>query len=404
MAATAWANRIVGHGEEAPEGLLANPANWRLHPKAQQDALAGVLSEVGWVQDIIVNRRTGHVVDGHLRVSLALREAARSVPVVYVDLDPAQEALILATLDPLAAMATTDEAKLAALLADITLPDEAELEGLAELLASLGPEEPTTGLTDPDDTPEPSEDPYVKAGEMWALGDHRILCGDATNAADVARVLGGERPEIAVLDIPYGVGYDPSWRRDLAPGGQYRLGRVANDDRADWRQAFALLPGDVAYVWHGGLHAAVVAEGLEAAGFEIRSQIIWAKPSLVLSRGAYHWQHEPAWFAVRKGATAHWIGDRKQSTLWEIPSVHRTAGTSDDAITNHGTQKPIECAARPLRNHAGDVADFFVGSGTQIIAAEQLGRRCFAMEIDPVYVQMAIERWQNFTGRQAVRL
>jgi DNA modification methylase len=404
MAATAWANRIVGHGEEAPEGLLANPANWRLHPKAQQDALAGVLSEVGWVQDIIVNRRTGHVVDGHLRVSLALREAARSVPVVYVDLDPAQEALILATLDPLAAMATTDEAKLAALLADITLPDEAELEGLAELLASLGPEEPTTGLTDPDDTPEPSEDPYVKAGEMWALGDHRILCGDATNAADVARVLGGERPEIAVLDIPYGVGYDPSWRRDLAPGAQYRLGRVANDDRADWRQAFALLPGDVAYVWHGGLHAAVVAEGLEAAGFEIRSQIIWAKPSLVLSRGAYHWQHEPAWFAVRKGATAHWIGDRKQSTLWEIPSVHRTAGTSDDAITNHGTQKPIECAARPLRNHAGDVADFFVGSGTQIIAAEQLGRRCFAMEIDPVYVQMAIERWQNFTGRQAVRL
>ena len=124
----------------------------------------------------------------------------------------------------------------------------------------------------------------------------------------------------------------------------------------------------------------------------------------MLSRGAYHWQHEPAWFAVRKGATAHWIGDRKQSTLWEIPSVHRTAGTSDDAITNHGTQKPIECAARPLRNHAGDVADFFVGSGTQIIAAEQLGRRCFAMEIDPVYVQMAIERWQNFTGRQAVRL
>src|SRR5664279_5450456 len=363
-----------------------------------------VLSEVGWVQDIIVNRRSGHVVDGHLRISLALREAARSVPVVYVTLDPAEEALILATLDPLAAMATTDEAKLAELLADITLPDEAELEGLAALLASLGPDEPMTGLTDPDDTPEPSEDPYVKAGELWALGEHRLLCGDATSPDDVARVLGGERPEIAILDVPYGVNYDPSWRRDLAPGAQYRLGRVANDDRADWREAFALLPGDVAYVWHGGLHAAVVAEGLEAAGFEIRSQIIWAKKSLILSRGAYHWQHEPAWFAVRKGATAHWIGDRKQSTLWEIPSVHRTAGTSDDAITNHGTQKPVESALRPLRNHAGDVADFFLCSGTTLVAAEQLGRRCFAMEIDPVYVQIAIERWQNFTGRQAGRL
>ena len=404
MAATAWANRIVGHGEEAPEGLLANPANWRLHPKAQQDALAGVLSEVGWVQDIIVNRRSGHVVDGHLRVSLALREAADSVPVVYVDLDPAEEALILATLDPLAAMATTDDAKLAELLADITLPEEAELEGLAALLASLGPDEPMTGLTDPDDTPEPAEDPYVKAGELYALGDHRLLCGDATSPDDVARVLGDERPILTVTDPPYGVEYDASWRRKLVPGATYREGKVANDDRADWTEAMALMPGDVAYVWHGGLHAGVVAGSLAAAGFDIRSQIIWSKPSLILSRGAYHWQHEPAWFAVRKGATAHWIGDRKQSTVWDIPTVHRTAGTSDDAISSHSTQKPIECMARPLRNHAGDVYDPFVGSGTTIIAAEQLGRRCFAMEIDPVYVQMAIERWQNFTGRQAERL
>ena len=404
MAATAWANRIVGHGEEAPEGLLANPANWRLHPKAQQDALAGVLSEVGWVQDIIVNRRTGHVVDGHLRVSLALREAARSVPVVYVDLDPAEEALILATLDPLAAMATTDEAKLAELLADITLPDEAELEGLAGLLDSLGPHEPTTGLTDPDEVPAPSEAPYVKTGELYVLGDHRLLCGDATSPDDVARVLGGERPTLTVTDPPYGVEYDASWRRKLAPGAVYREGKVANDDRADWSEAMALLPGDVAYVWHGGLHAGVVAASLTAAGYDIRSQIVWTKPALVLSRGAYHWQHEPAWFAVRKGATAHWIGDRKQSTVWDIATVHRTAGTSDDAITDHSTQKPVECMSRPLKNHEGDVYDPFVGSGTTLIAAEQLGRRCFAIEIAPVYVQMAIERWQNFSGRQAERL
>jgi DNA modification methylase len=404
MTATAWANRIVGHGDEAPGGLLANPANWRLHPKEQQDALAGVLFEVGWVQDIIVNRRSGHVVDGHLRVSLALRAAADSVPVVYVDLDPAEEALILATLDPLAAMATTDDAKLAELLADITLPDEAELEGLAALLASLGPDEAMTGLTDPDDTPEPAEDPYVKAGDLYVLGEHRLLCGDATSPDDVARVLGGKRPALTVTDPPYGVEYDASWRRKVVTGPTYREGKVANDDRADWTEAMVLMPGDVAYVWHGGLHAGVVAGSLSTAGFDIRSQIIWSKPSLILSRGAYHWQHEPAWFAVRNGATAHWVGDRKQSTVWDIPTVHRTAGTSDDAISSHSTQKPIECMARPLRNHAGDVYDPFVGSGTTIIAAEQTGRRCFAMEIDPVYVQMAIERWQNFTGRQAMRL
>jgi DNA modification methylase len=395
-----WRNRIVGSGEERPDQLLANPANWRIHPGEQQEALAGSLDVVGWVQRVMVNRRTNHVVDGHARVALAISRNEPTVPVLYVDLEPDEEALVLASLDPISAMAGTDDVQLQALLVGI----ETDNEGLRALLAELAGAGPKCGLADPDDTPEPSEEPYVKTGELYVLGDHRLLCGDATNPEDVARVLGGERPEVAVLDIPYGVNYDPSWRRDLAPGGQYRLGRVANDDRADWSQAFALLPGDVAYVWHGGLHAAVVAEGLEAAGFEIRSQIIWAKPSLVLSRGSYHWQHEPAWFAVRKGATAHWIGDRKQSTLWEIPSVHRTAGTSDDAITNHGTQKPIESALRPLRNHAGDVADFFVGSGTTLIAAEQLGRRCFAMEIDPVYVQMSIERWQNFTGRQAVRL
>jgi hypothetical protein len=399
-----WANRIVGHGEEAPDGILANPANWRLHPVAQHDALAGVLAKVGWVQNVIVNRRTGHLVDGHLRVRLAVREGVATIPVVYVDLAPDEEALILVTLDPLAAMATADEAKLSELLATVELSEAAGLEGLAALLADLAPEQATTGLTDPDAVPEPPADPDVELGDLWALGDHRLLCGDATNPDDVRRVLAAERPEIAILDVPYGSKYDPSWRVKLGPSATYRLGTVVNDDRADWRAAFAHLPGDVVYVWHGGLHAGAVADGLAASGFEIRSQIIWAKPSLVLSRGSYHWQHEPAFFAVRKGATAHWIGGRKQSTLWEIPSVHRTAGTSDDAITDHGTQKPVETSIRPIRNHSGDVFDGFVGSGTTIIAAEQLGRRCFAMDISPVYVRMAIERWQNFTGRTAERL
>jgi DNA modification methylase len=395
-----WRNRIVDSGEERPDQLLANPANWRIHPRGQQEALAGSLDVVGWVQQVMVNRRTNHVVDGHARVALAISRNEPTVPVLYVDLEPDEEALVLASLDPISAMADTDDAQLQALLAGI----ETDNEGLRALLAELAGAGPKCGLTDPDDIPEPSEDPYVKAGELWALGEHRLLCGDATNADDVARVLGGERPALTVTDPPYGVEYDASWRRKLVPGATYREGKVANDDRADWTEAMALLPGDVAYVWHGGLHAGVVAGSLAAAGFDIRSQIIWSKPSLVLSRGSYHWQHEPAWFAVRKGATAHWIGDRKQSTVWDIPTVHRTAGTSDDAITDHSTQKPVECMARPLRNHEGDVYDPFVGSGTTLIAAEQTGRRCYAMEIAPVYVQMAIERWQNFTGRQAVRI
>lgn len=392
-----WRNRIVGSGEESPDQLLANPGNWRIHPSKQQEALAGSLDVVGWVQQVMVNRRTGFVVDGHARVALAISRGEPMVPVLYVDLEPEEEALVLASLDPIAALAGTDDAQLAALLESI----ETDNEGLRALLSDLGAK-PREGLTEPDDLPEPVAETYVKPGDLWVLGRHRVLCGDATSPADVARVLDGERPNITVTDPPYGVEYDASWRREVTPDSHLREGKVNNDDRADWSAAMELFPGEVAYVWHGGLHAGLVSDNLAATGFEVRAQIIWVKPSLVLSRGAYHWQHEPAWFAVRKGATASWIGDRKQTTVWEVAVVKRST-SGEDMVTEHSTQKPVECMARPLRNHEGDVYDPFLGSGTTLIAAEQAGRRCFGIEIDPRYVQMTIERWQNFTGGTAVR-
>jgi DNA modification methylase len=202
-----------------------------------------------------------------------------------------------------------------------------------------------------------------------------------------------------VTDQPFGVRFDPSRR-----AGAFRKGLVTNDDRADWREAWALSPSDVLYDWHSGIHAPEVGASIEASGFRIRSQIIWSKPAPVMGRGAYSWQHEPCFYAVREGATAGWIGDRKQSTIWEVPNVHRTRGTSDDMITDHGTQKPVEVMARPIRNHTGDVYEPFSGSGSTLIAAEQLGRRCYAMEIEPKYVQMAIERWQAYTGGHAERI
>jgi len=188
---------------------------------------------------------------------------------------------------------------------------------------------------------------------------------------------------------------------DYQPGarvGAKRRGLVTNDDRADWTAAWALSPSDVLYLWHSGVHAVEVGAGIEALGFTIRSQIIWAKPSLVMGRGAYHWQHEPCFYAVREGANAGWIGDRKQSTLWEVPTVNAGRGTPDDAITDHSCQKPVEVMARPIRNHTGDVYDPFLGSGSTLIAAEQVGRRCYGMEISPAYVQVAIERWAAHTG------
>ena len=233
-----------------------------------------------------------------------------------------------------------------------------------------------------------------------------MLCGDATASADVARVLAGETPRLLVSDPPYGVDYTPAWRHAVYPGQRTAVGRVVNDDRADWTDAWRLFTGDVAYVFHAGLRAATVAASLEAAGFELRSQIIWVKQQFALSRGHYHWGHEPAWYAVRRGATARWCGDRQQSTVWEVPNLNPVGGLreGENAPTGHGTQKPVRLVEIPLLNHTqpGETLfDPFCGSGTALIAAEKTGRRCVALEIDPQYVQVAVSRWEAFTGQSA---
>ncbi|GJD67256.1 DNA-methyltransferase [Methylobacterium gnaphalii] len=237
----------------------------------------------------------------------------------------------------------------------------------------------------------------ARRGDVWLLGDHRLVCGDATDPSDVALALNGECPHLLVTDPPYGVSYDPGWRAKVLPNGSNRaLGAVANDDCADWRNAWALFPGDVAYVWHSALHASEVETSLRAVGFLPRAQIIWDKGRLIISRGHYHWRHEPCWYAVRKGRTASWAGGRKQTTVWLIP--HRRSETG------HGTQKPLEAMCRPILNHTvpGDrVYDPFLGSGTTLIAAEELGRICHAIELDPTYVDTALRRWESHTGRVA---
>jgi len=254
----------------------------------------------------------------------------------------------------------------------------------------------TEGLSDPDAVPEIPAGPVSQVGDVWILGRHHLVCGDSTDATVVAKALNDVRPHLMVTDPPYGVEYDPSWR-----GGTRRTGRVENDDRADWREAWALFPGEVAYVWCASLHIHTVAESLIASGFDLRASIVWAKDRLQLSRGHYHWQHEPCWYAVRKGATGHWRGDRKQTTLWQMPHI---AGT-EDGITAHGTQKPVEAMRRPIENNSSPgqaIYEPFSGSGTTVIAAEMSGRTCHAIELSPAYVDVAVKRWQGFTGQQAV--
>jgi len=223
----------------------------------------------------------------------------------------------------------------------------------------------------------------VKSGQMWQLGEHRLICGDCTDKAVVERLLGDDKPSLMVTDPPYGVEYESE------------KGVVTNDDRFDWSDAYNLFSGDVAYVWHGERTSLDVGINLRSCGFEIRSRIVWVKPSLTMGRGHYHFQHEGAWYAVKTGAVSHWCGDHKQSTVWNI----------DRENHQHPTVKPIECMERPIKNHESEfVYDPFLGSGTTLIACERLGRKCRAVEISPAYVAVAIQRWVDVTGKEPVLL
>ena len=380
------------------ERLIPYARNPRKNDQAV-DRMCAAIREFGF-RIPVVARSDGTVVDGHLRLKAAIRLGLPDVPVALADdLTEAQIKAFRLLANRSAAWAEWDDELLALELQDLKGIDyDLTLTGFdAGELRSLLDDGPATGLTDEDAAPEPPATPVTKLGDLILLGSHRLLCGDATKAEDVARLLDGTRPHLLVTDPPYGVDYDPNWRNETGVSTTKRTGKVANDDRADWREAWALFPGDTAYVWHAAIHATTVAESLVASGFDIRAQIVWSKNRFALGRGDYHWQHEPCWYAVRKKATSHWQGARDQSTLWSIAPI----GT-EDAATAHGTQKPVEAMRRPIVNNSarGDlVYEPFAGSGTALIAAETIGRTCLAMEVDPAYCDVVVKRWEAFTGR-----
>ncbi len=377
------------------------PGNPRINDDAV-DAVAASLKEYGFRQPIVVDAESVIVV-GHTRLKAASKLGLQKVPVhIATDLTPEQVRAYRIADNATGEIAEWDKLLLPIELAAL---QEANYDlGLlgfdAEELARLMSDE-KPGLTDPDDVPAVPENAITKPGDIWLLDEHRVLCGDSTNADDVAHLLDGATPFLMVTDPPYGVEYDPKWRHREGLNHSPRIGKVKNDDRIDWTDAYKLFPGHVAYVWHAGRFAADLVVNLKSAGLDIRTQIIWRKPRFVIGRGHYHWQHEPAWYAVRAGGSAKWLGDRTQSTVWDIAQKDGTG------ITTHGTQKPVECMRRPIRNHGGkgdDVYDPFLGSGTTLIAAEQLGRKCYGIEISPNYCDQAIQRWERFTGRKAERI
>ena len=388
-------------------GLLEAPRRTaRIHPKRQIERLAHSIERFGFNAPIVISGR-GEIVAGEARWLAARQLGRATVPVVVAEhLTPRQIEAYRIADNRIAEDAEWDEAILASIYRDLDLdlaPEDLDAIGfsageLDKLLAF--------GLPDPganeDTSQTPAPPPVTEPGDLWLLGAHRLLCGDSTNAGHVARLLGSVQPHLMVTDPPYGVEYDPSFRNDALNRGtdSARVGEVLNDDRADWREVWALFPGDVAYVWHAATRAYEVEASLRACKFETRAVIAWVKPNFAIGRGHYHWQHEPALYVVRKGATGHWQGARDQSTVWNID-----ASGIENLATVHGTQKPVECMRRPMLNNSrcGDaVFEPFGGSGSSIIAAETVGRRAFAMELSEAYCDVIVRRWQTFTGNVAV--
>ena len=377
--------------------LIPYARNSRTHSDEQVAQIAASIREFGFTNPVLIDA-DGGLIAGHGRVMGARKLGLTDVPCIRLaHLSEAQRRAYVIADNKLALNAGWDDAMLALELRDLQGMDfdlsltGFEIDDIAALLGGL--DATPAGATDAEDVPPLQADAVTQPGDVWVLGKHRIMCGSSTIATDVAMLLGGGVPHLMVTDPPYGVEYDPSRTSD----NPLKQGKVLNDDQSDWREAWALFPGDVAYVWHASMFTHTVLESLEACGFEHRAMIIWAKERFTLGRGHYHWQHEPAWYVVKKGATGHWQGDRKQATLWSI-------NAREDAGHGHSTQKPIECMRRPIENNSqpGDsIYEPFSGSGTTIIAAEQTGRRCYAMELSPQYVDVAVRRWQQYTGKTA---
>lgn len=386
------------------------PTNPRRHSRANIAKIAASIRTYGWTTPVLVTDGL-EVIAGHGRLLAAAQLGQTEIPCIRLShLTPELVEAYRIADNRLALDSEWDDQLLTEAIRrlaaepsfDLTVTgfDKAEIEDFLFIQGS--------GLTGDDDVPPAEAEVVSSGGDIWQLGGHRLMCGDCTSPVAVSRLLEGAAPVIMVTDPPYGVQYDATWRSES------RLNRsvskrenaaVLNDDRADWREAWSLFHGAIAYVWHSGIHGPRVAESLLVTGLELRSQICWVKDRITIGRGHYHWQHEGCWYAVRRGSTAHWEGGRDQSTVWEFRNLNFEANnTAEDTTEGHSTQKPTECMRRPLANHTrkGELAyDPFMGSGTTLIAAESLGRRAYGLEINPAYVDIAIRRWQAYTGNVA---
>lgn len=420
-------NRIVREADVPPGELLANPFNYRMHPKFQREVMGAALKEIGWLQRVMVNQTTGHMIDGHLRVELALEQGEPSVPVSYVEVTEAEERKALATFDPITGLAETDNELLQALLGSV----KAEEETLQEYLDSMKDEDELPPDPEEDDIPPVPTVPAVKKGEVWILGEHRLICGDTTKPADIDVLMPeGESAGMVWTDPPYNVDYE---------GGSGAKTKIENDKmgneafRKFLLESFVSLvrrtvEGGCIYIAHADSEGRNFRAAMEDAGWLLKQCLIWVKNSATLSRQDYNWQHEPILYGWKPGAGHFFAGDftlttviddqkaidemTKEEMEIELREMRALAPVSVIRVDKphvadlHPTMKPVALVRRCVNassKHGDIVLDGFGGSGTTLIACETIGRRARLVEFDPIFCDVIIRRWQEYSGKQAHR-
>ncbi|HOD53472.1 MAG TPA: DNA modification methylase [Candidatus Cloacimonadota bacterium] len=457
-----WRNRIVESGEIDLSEILFNKNNWKIHPREQYEAVLGSMEEIGWVQVLTINKTTGNLVDGHLRALLGAREGQKKAPCNWIEVSEEEEIKILIMLDPLAGMSIPDKSKLAEGL-KLVQTDNAALQALfAQLGAAAGiapdeEEEPPEARLDEIDALQKKWKTAV--GQIWACGDHWIACGDSTDPKVVDNLLRNERVSLVWTDPPYGVDYineitgkiindnlvDNNFTR-LLKGALEQAMRVTMDEAAF-------------YIWHATGTRRDFEWAMDAVGLQENQYITWVKDNFTMGWSDYQWQTEPCFYCCKAGHNPAWYGDRTQSTVWQVKLVHGSdamvsiangikisdgehqpiyitlkaqkqkyrhmrldrdqfvtisvPGQTDVWQVNRGNrneylhpnQKPVALAEIGIRNSSmpGQIVyDPFVGTGTVILACERLQRRGRAIDLDPKFVAVTLQRYKDMTGKDPI--
>lgn len=413
-------DRIISLERVKARDLRPHPLNPRVHPPGQSAQVKLLLDEIGMADRLLAYRDMEgklRLVDGHLRRELA---GDQEVPVLVTDLNEEEAAMLLAVGDPLAGLAQVDHRVMEELLQQTDSDLLAELlaagDGLAELLGREAPEVGGGLLpgVDPDAIPEDAET-RCQPGDLWGLGDHRLVVGDCTDTTTVARLMAGERAKLLLTDPPYAVDYVEK-ARDMNRRGYVHSratlgaaiegdGIEAGQEEALWRGAFLMAYAEAIeeaagiYVWFADQRTTAIHVLMESLGILHHQHLVWSKPNFVIGRCDYQWKHELCFYGWKQGRRPPFYGSKNQTTVWDV--------ARDTQKPLHPTQKPVAIFEPPVMNHlkpSEALYDPFAGSGTAIIAAEAHGRRAFACEVSPKHADTCLARWELATGREAVRL